>query len=277
MDDRYTFGDNDEASRRLKRLAELYEPATRELLLRCGRDRCGVAVDLGCGAGWSTRLLRETLSPSRTLGLDASPRFVDEARRRHGGALEFAEHDVTRPLPLRADLLLCRFLLTHLRDVDGALAVWADAALPGGRLLVLEVDSLSAEHPALSRYYALVAQLQRHYGQALEVGPRLEAAFARSPWRVVDSRRIALAIPAAQMAELHLANLRTWRSDEHALRAFDPAELDGLERTLARIVAGDESAGTVSNGVRQIVAELGPTSSRANPDGDALAPLTPAA
>jgi trans-aconitate 2-methyltransferase len=259
MDDRYTFGDNDRASARLRRLAELYEPITRELLLRSGRDRCGVAVDLGCGGGWSTRLLCDVLSPSRTLGLDASARFVAEARRRHGDQLEFAEHDVTRgPFPARAELLLCRFLLTHLRDVDAALAVWADAALPGGRLLVLEVDSLAADHPALSRYYELVAALQRHYGQVLEVGARLDAAFARSPWQVLESRRLTLSIPAAQMAELHLANVQTWRHDEHARRAFDPDELDGLERTLQRIVSGDEPAGLVANGIRQMVAEVGP-------------------
>jgi hypothetical protein len=59
------------------------------------------------------------------------------------------------------------------------------------------------------------------------------------------------------MAELHLANLRTWREDEYASRSFDRAELDGLDAALARIVAGAEPAGVVSNVVRQIVSERG--------------------
>jgi len=259
MNDRYTFGDNDTAAARLKRLAEIYEPVTRELLARGSAPGCGVAVDLGCGAGWSTRLLRDVLAPVRTIGLDASERFVAESRRRHGPELEFELHDVTRaPFPVRPDLLLGRFLLTHLSDTDAVLAAWATAASPGARLLVHETESLRGEHPALARYYERVARLQRHYGQALDVGATLDAAFDRSPWRILDSRAVVLEIPAARMAELHLANLRTWRHDEFARRAFDPAELDELEAALERIVSGSEPAGVVTNVVRQVVAEAAP-------------------
>jgi len=258
MNDRYTFGDNDRAAARLKRLAEIYEPVTRELLARGGVPRCGMAVDLGCGAGWSTRLLRDLLRPVRTVGLDSSERFVADARRRHGPVLEFEVHDVTRaPFPVGSpDLLLCRFLLTHLQSTGTVLAAWAAAAAPGGRLLVHEMESLRAVHPALCRYYGLVARLQGHYGQALDIGTRLDAAFAGSPWRVVDSRAVALEVPATQMAELHLANLRTWRADEYARRSFDRRELDELQTTLERIVAGEERAGVVHNTARQIIAEL---------------------
>jgi hypothetical protein len=105
-------------------------------------------------------------------------------------------------------------------------------------------------------YYELVAALQRQYGQLLDIGASLDGAFARSPWRVLDSRALVLELPASQMAELHLANLRTWRQDEHARREFDRAELDGLELTLERIVSGAEPAGVVTNVVRQVVAEL---------------------
>jgi predicted double-glycine peptidase len=57
------------------------------------------------------------------------------------------------------------------------------------------------------------------------------------------------------MAELHLANLRTWRADDHARRIFDPAELDSLDATLERIVTSAEPAGKVTSVVRQVVAE----------------------
>ncbi len=208
--------------------------------------------------GLPTRLLREVLAPRRTIGLDASERFIAEARRRHGAGLEFTVHDVTSaPFPVQPDLLLCRFLLTHLRDTGAALATWA-AAAPGGRLLVHEIESLRAEHPALRRYYELVARLQGHHGQALDIGGRLDALFERSPWRVLDSRAVVFEVPAPQMAELHLANLMTWREDEHARRTFDRLELDGLQATLERIVAGLEPAGAVSNVVRQVIAEAAP-------------------
>lgn len=256
MSNRYTFGDTDRAAARLRLLAELYEPVTRELIERSGATGCSVAVDLGCGPGWSTRLLREVSRAVRTVGLDASGRYVAEARRLQGSELEFEVHDVTRPpLPVRPELLLCRFLLTHLRDTAGVLRAWAEAAAPRARLLIHETESMEGEHPALTRYYELVATLQASHGQLFDVGARLGTALEASPWRTVDSRSVRLELPATRMAELHLANLRTWRTDDHALRIFDAAELDALDATLERIVSGAEQAGTVTNRVRQVVAE----------------------
>jgi trans-aconitate 2-methyltransferase len=62
----YTFGDSDEASLRLRNLANLYEPDTRSLLKRSEVDRPRLAIDLGCGPGWSTGLIREILNPQQT-------------------------------------------------------------------------------------------------------------------------------------------------------------------------------------------------------------------
>ena len=80
----YTFGDNEEASRRLHRLAEVYEQETRDLLNAVQSEfsgcRIGVALDLGCGPGWSTHLIEATLSPKRTVGLDSSEAFLAEWR-----------------------------------------------------------------------------------------------------------------------------------------------------------------------------------------------------
>ncbi|HTP24467.1 MAG TPA: methyltransferase domain-containing protein [Anaeromyxobacteraceae bacterium] len=258
--DRYTFGDNDRASARLRRLARLYEPETRELLRRHGTRAPRLAIDLGCGPGWSTRLLREVLSPFRTVGLDASERFVAEARRGHGAELEFLVHDVTRaPFPTpKPNLLLCRFLLTHLRltCLQQVLAIWASVSAPGARLLIHETERLEADHPALRRYYELVDELQAHHGQALHVGRELEGCLATSEWKVIDSHSHLLEKPAAAMADLHLANLRTWREEEYARTNLDPRELEQLEGALERIARGTEHGGTVWNAARQIAAEL---------------------
>jgi len=125
---KYTFGDNLRASARLRRLAEIYEPESRQLLRRSGINAPQLAVDLGCGPGWSTRLLQDALKPSRTVGLDASAIFVEEARARHGAVLEFEVHDiVSAPFPVGApNVMFCRFLLTHFRSLRGK-------SLPRGR------------------------------------------------------------------------------------------------------------------------------------------------
>jgi SAM-dependent methyltransferase len=254
---RYTFGDNGRASARLQRLAEVYEPDTRALLERSGMRAPRLAVDLGCGPGWSTRLLRDVLAPQRTVGLDASATYVAEAQRRHGPELEFAVHDIVRsPFPVSApDVMFCRFLLTHLRSLNEVLTGWAEVAAAGGWLLIHETETLESEHPALQRYYELVDRLQRHHGQILRVGGVLEAAFAGTGWRLIESQRCRLEKPLHVMAELHLANLRTWRQDEFAARTFDPREIDNLALSLAEVAADRENHGVVLNIARQIVAE----------------------
>lgn len=59
-ENRCTSGDTDEASARLRRLAELSESETGDLLLR---------------------------DAARTTGFDASARYIDKARRNHGTKL----------------------------------------------------------------------------------------------------------------------------------------------------------------------------------------------
>lgn len=253
----YTFGDSEQASVRLRRLAELYEPETRELLQSARIHHPKLAVDLGCGPGWSTRLIREVLKPARTVGLDASERYIAEARQNHGPELEFEVQDIVpTPFPVQEpNVLFCRFLLTHLRSLQAVLGAWATIAAPDALLFVHETESMDTQNPALQRYYELVAQLQRHYGQTLLVGRGLDASFVGTGWRVVESQRRLSEKPASAMAELHLANLRTWRHDAYASNAFDRDELDSLEASLARIAQGADHAGLVVNAARQIIAQ----------------------
>ena len=252
----YTFGDSGEASSRLRRLAELYEPETRELLQLSDIRKPHLALDLGCGPGWSTRLIQDVLSPDRTVGLDASERYVTEAQKNHTSDLEFKVHDVVRaPFPVpAADVMFCRFLLTHLRSLKEVLRTWASVAAPGALLFVHETESLETDNPKLRRYYDLVAQLQEHYGQTLLVGTILEASFETSGWELVKSKRRVREKPAREMASLHLANLRTWRHDEYAMRTFDANELDSLDASLERISSGCEDGDVVVNAARQIMA-----------------------
>jgi trans-aconitate 2-methyltransferase len=87
------------------------------------------------------------LNPQQTIGLDASMRYLAEARENHGQLIEFKLHDVTQiPFPTRApDLMFCRFLLTHLESPEKVLANWKQIAQPGAFLLIHETESLESE------------------------------------------------------------------------------------------------------------------------------------
>lgn len=256
----YTFGDTQEASRRLRRLAEVYEPETRDLLnvvrfVCCDRS-FELGLDLGCGPGWSTPLIEATLNPKRLVGLEASEVYVAEARSNQP-LLEFIQHDVlTIPFPVdNADFIFCRFLLTHLPSPRAALESWALAARPGAILAIHETEALYSSHPAFSRYYEMVAQMQKHYGQELSVGAFLDDAFTGTNWCLIRSESVVLEKSARDMAQLHVANLRTWGGNDFAVQAFDRCEMDQLESELGSIASGSKEAGVVYNTAKRIIAQ----------------------
>lgn len=251
--DPYTFGDGDLARLRLARLAELYEPSSRELLLEHAPRRPARAIDLGCGPGHTTRMLASLLRPGALVGLDASPRYVEIAREDAPEGARFELHDVTTTLPTpRAELLYCRFLLTHLATPRDALDVWYDAASEGAVLLVEEVQDLRADDPAIRRYYELVAAMQAYHGQTLHIGRALDAHARATRWSVRESRARELALPASRMARLHEMNLATWRHGAFARASCDARELDALAERLAAI-AEDDGGAVVRCDLRQLV------------------------
>jgi trans-aconitate 2-methyltransferase len=254
--DRYTFGDGAIAADRLALLAATYEPSSARLLRMCGSLAPRRALDLGCGPGHSTRLLHAVVAPTVTVGIDRSPEHVARARDTAPPGIEYAVHDaLVAPLPgvTPPDVLYCRFLLTHLRDPARALAVWAGAAAARAALIVEETAEMSSPHPAFRRYYALVAALQRHYGQDLTIGRTLDGALIGSGWHVEIDVASELSLPAARMARLHCLNLATWRDDPFARASFAPQLLDELAVALDAIASGGEAAPPVRHSMRQLV------------------------
>ena len=254
----YTFGDSDLAAERLRLLARVFEPSSTRLLSWLEQPGGEVAIDLGCGPGFTTRLLARHTSTRRVIGLDQSLRLLEAAAREIADPrLSFAACDVTRPpFPApEASLLYSRFLLTHLRDPVGALHAWASVVLPGALLVLEETAFMVAENPAFSRYYALVERMQAHYGQRMYVGRDLGAlAESTAPsWSVESSEVAVSALPAADMARLHLLNLQTWSSDPFAQANYGAAELADIAERLSAIASGTQSAAPVSLGMGQVV------------------------
>lgn len=277
----YAFGDSDQAARRLALVAEVFEPSTRRLLEdEVGAPAAGaepggrtgtagmvdLAVDLGCGPGHTTRLLAETIRPRRAVGLDSSPAFVDlarrdqerraRARRPPGTPIEpaFAVHDVTRtPFPTGpADLLFCRFLLSHLSSPGEAIAAWATQLRPGGILLVDEVDRIDPRDPTLHDYLAAVGAVLAHQGHRLEIGPLLDALPAPAGLDRLVSRVVTLDPPAAKAAEMFAMNLRVWRTHPYARSKLGDAELDRLAGGLDALVSSPGDA-SITWGIRQLI------------------------
>lgn len=175
---RYTYGDSALAAERLALVASTFEPSTRGFLEAAAPRDVTLAVDLGCGPGYTTRLLHEATGAQRTVGLDASPAYVDRATATAPPDVRFQVHDATVvPLPIGpADAIYARLLLAHLRDPAATVGAWTTQLARGGVLLLDDLEAIEAGHPAFRSYLDEVAlAVVRREGGALLVGPALHA------------------------------------------------------------------------------------------------------
>lgn len=253
--DHYTFGDGARAARRLGLLASVFEEPSRALLQRFAPRAPALALDLGAGPGHTTQLVHRVTGAQRTIGVEASEKYLEQARAAAPPGVQFVREDVTQPRGAApaAELVFCRFVLTHVREPRAAIRGFRRYVAPGGSLLLQETAHMEASHPALARYYELVGQLQAHYGQTLYIGQQLARFAEGAPFEVVHSGVRRCERPAALMAELHVQNLQTWREDSFAQRAFDPAELSRLEQLLLAIASGQERAEPVVLALGELV------------------------
>jgi len=235
-------------------VARNFEPLSRAFLARAAPRGCARALDLGCGPGYTTRLLRELCAPRELVGLDASEAYVRLAAAEFGPGAVFAVHDVTRlPFPGGpADLIHARLLLSHLPEPERALERWRGELRPGGRLLLDEVEWIGSEDPVFVRYLELVRHMLRARGQDLEIGPRLDAATRSTPRAHAELRELTL--PAASAAEMFAPNLAEFRGRPEIRERASESELDALAAGLAAREHGDGGL-TVTWCMRQLAIE----------------------
>jgi trans-aconitate 2-methyltransferase len=249
----YTFGDSDLAARRLALVAAVFAKPTRGFLLTRAGVAPGFAIDLGCGPGFTTELIRATVGPKRLLAVDSSPAFVAAAAKR-------LADDRTRmlcadalDLPLEvtdADLIFARFLLTHLRDPLAAIDVWRGRLSERGVLLLEEVDSIATEDETLAGYLDLQREMLAANDNVLDIGPKLDEALRDHP--ALRANSVAqFSPPAAVAARMFAMNLETWRDRPEVTESHAKEELDAMAAALERIAQGETEA-TITWRLRQL-------------------------
>ena len=136
----------------LGQLAETWVPGmpgVAELLGRPG----AVALDLGCGVGWSTIALARAFPDLTAVGIDSDEASIMDARRNAAGSdlagrvrFEVARSD-SPAVPGSADVV-CFFEALHdMAHPVAALASARAALRPGGRVVVLDENVLDAFTP----------------------------------------------------------------------------------------------------------------------------------
>jgi trans-aconitate 2-methyltransferase len=238
----YAFGDSDIARERLAIVADTFEAPTRRLLAELPPMQPRYVLDMGCGPGHATALLRQRFPHSEVTGLDASAAMVDEARGRVPGAW-FTVAEVTGTLRLPADVVYARMLLGHLAEPAGALERWAAAIRPPGLIVCEEPVRYLSDDPLFTRYEAAVTAVVAARGATLWAGPVLDNDPPGCE-RILD-RVVEHPVRVARAAAMFWRNAVTW-GDE-----VDDAET--LIERLRRLEADDPDDDDVRWELRQTV------------------------
>ena len=249
----YAFGDSRGAAERLSLVAQVFEPPSRDFLNEIQRADVRLAVDLGCGPGFTTLLVRDVVKARRVVGLDNSESFLDLARKNKSSGVSFFRHDVTVvPFPVEpADLIYCRFLVTHLLNPGEMLTKWATQLRRDGLLMVDEVESIESSGPAFTKYLEIVGRLLDRRGSRLLIGPLLNSITALPETDRLSSRARKHRVDPRAAARMFRLNLENWQHDAQ-LTKEDRAALPELSTELEQISADGSSEEIVWH-LRQIV------------------------
>jgi len=251
MATRYTFGDGDLAVHRIALVARIYERTSRAFLARAAPVRPALALDLGCGPGHTTRLLADVCRPGRTLGVDASDRYLAAARTATGGdgeGIDYLRHDVTQvPLPgAPAGVIYARLVLAHLPEPLALAERWRGQLAAGGVLLLEEVEAIEAPAGVLADYERLVTALVAAEGGTMAIGPALGAALGGAT--------VEVPVDVADAARMFGLNLATWGPDAVRRGLAGAAEVERLADGLGGMAERPPGTGTVGWVLRQVSA-----------------------
>jgi 2-polyprenyl-3-methyl-5-hydroxy-6-metoxy-1,4-benzoquinol methylase len=182
--ERYMIRGGIEGRERLRVLARAMAPSTATLLDRVVVER-STCLDVGCGGGDVTLELARRAGPNgRVVGVDLDESQLgiarDEAVAVGAATVSYVCRDVlAEPLPAEHDLVYARFLVTHLPDRPAAVAHLADAVVPGGALVLEDIDFAGSfcfpPSTAYDSYCEIYARTAEVRGGDANVGRQLPA------------------------------------------------------------------------------------------------------
>jgi hypothetical protein len=148
-------------------------------------------------------------------------------------------------------VIYVRFLLAHLPDPAELVEAWTGDLLPGGRLVLEEVEWIRTADAVFTEYLDLMASVLRARQTELYVGSVL--GQLQPSECEVDHNKVARLDPTtADAAGLFSLNLTTVRLDPAVTGRRSEAELDSLAGALAGRL-DDGRTGSISWGMRQVV------------------------
>jgi trans-aconitate 2-methyltransferase len=253
----YLFKDTDRAAQRLRVLADVFAVASRAFLQDVVSTAPQLAVDLGCGPGYTTHLLAETTQCVRAFGLDSSEHFLTLASKSATERISFVRHDVSQvPFPTgQSDLISCRMLLTHLQDPLSVIERWRTQLRPQGLLLLEEVEWIQTQHSLFRSYLEIVAAMLEQQANQLYIGPLLDTQQMGNGLRRCMSRVYRLPVSTAQAATMFSLNIQSWKNLPFVQKQYSASMIDHMEHDLQELAETSTNESEIEWGMRQLAYE----------------------
>jgi SAM-dependent methyltransferase len=235
----------------------VFAPASRAFMGDIVNRAPQIALDLGCGPGYTTHLLADTTKSVHTIGLDSSEHFLSLAATRTTDRVSFVQHDVTQlPFPGgQSDLISCRMLLTHLQDPFAVIERWLTQLRPQGLLLLEEVEWIQTEYPLFRAYLEIVAILLEQQKNQLYIGPHLENMSFGDEITCSLNRVYRLPVASRQVAKMFSMNIPAWKNQPYIQNHYSLDEIERLEHDLQELAETSTGEGEITWGMRQLAYE----------------------
>jgi ubiquinone/menaquinone biosynthesis C-methylase UbiE len=186
----YPLGYSEEEARRLAMQGDFFSDLTEDVLRRAGICAGMQVLDVGCGVGDVSLLVRRLIgAEGSVLGIDRGASSVETARRRAAMAgmanLQFETADLSSfEATQRFDAVVGRFVLLYVPDPVTAVRHLARSLKSGGILMFQEMDmSHAAQMPAsdfFERTVGLIPATLATAGVEREMGSKLMHTFRRA-------------------------------------------------------------------------------------------------
>ena len=183
----YVLGHSESELDRLSAQAEIFEPATREVLLAAGLKPGMRVLDVGCGAGDVAFLASEIVGPAgQVVAVDRAPEALARASHRAGGRrLENILFEQGDPAEMEFqcdfDAVIGRLVLMYYAEPTDAVRKLAGKLRSGGVLLFQELDGAGCfswpPSPTYDSTIYLIRKALELSGAPTRLGLRLYSIF----------------------------------------------------------------------------------------------------
>jgi ubiquinone/menaquinone biosynthesis C-methylase UbiE len=249
---KYTYGNDIAAADRLKVIADFFNPHASKYIKEYVPHHVSTAIDLGCGPGYTTDMLRCTLFPDILAGIDNSEQILKLAKIRFP-ELQFIKYDaLSAPFPIQPNLIYCRFLLSHIRDIENAISLWFSQLSPEGILILEEFEKSETSYTFIDDYIKVNSELIASQGACLHVGKLLKNMAL--PGIILDNNEYMFPVNDFTVGRwLYPNTVSIWKNSEFIQNRYNEVFLNEVGSELKKLIESESIEIHTSWFLRKIV------------------------